>query len=309
MTESSFARNDSPGDVTIRRGALLCPDRAGAQAKERASGCGERSCGSFLAMAADSRRFQTAAAHYLLGRPAYPGAFIEKVATLCGLNRSHRILDLGCGPAPLALAFAPFVGSVLAVDPEPEMLRIAREAVRTAGVAVEVREGSSETIGPDWGRFRAVTMGRSFHWMDRSKTLQRLDSLLQPEGAVVLFNDEVVESPENGPLLAWRTVVELYSADDKVRTERRSPEWQEHESVLRTSPFAGIDHVEYIHRGLTTVDILVHRALSMSATTRARLGDRADQLVSEIRSTLAPLATEGTVTEEIEWTAIIARRP
>jgi hypothetical protein len=57
------------------------------------------------------------------------------------------------------------------------------------------------------------------------------------------------------------------------------------------------------------VDILVHRALSMSATTRARLGDRADQLVSEIRSTLAPLATEGIVTEEIEWTAIIARRP
>jgi SAM-dependent methyltransferase len=260
-------------------------------------------------MSSESRRFQTAAAHYLLGRPAYPAAFIEKVAILCGINRSHRILDLGCGPAPLAVAFAPFVGSVLAVDPEPEMLRVAREAVKAAGVAVEVREGSSETIGPEWGRFRAVTMGRSFHWMDRSKTLQRLDSVLEPEGAVVLFNDEVVEAPETQSLLAWRAIVERYSADDALRAERRSPEWQDHEAVLRTSPFSRIDRVLYIHRGLTTVDILVHRALSMSATTPARLGDRADQLVSEIRSTLAPFATEGAVDEQIEWTAIVARRP
>lgn len=264
---------------------------------------------SAATMSAESRRFQTAAAHYLLGRPAYPPVFIEKVATFCGLNRTHRILDLGCGPAPLAVAFAPFVGPVIAVDPEPEMLRVAREAVTAAGVAVEVREGSSETIGPEWGRFQAVTMGRSFHWMERAKTLDRLDGLVHRDGAVLLFNDEVVETPENRPLLVWRTVVERYSADDKVRAERRSPEWQDHEAVLRTSPFSKIDHVVHIHRGLTTVDILVHRALSMSATTRARLGNRADQLVSEIRAVLAPLTADGTLPEEIEWTAIIARRP
>lgn len=267
------------------------------------------SCGSLPAMSPDSRRFQTAAAHYLRGRPGYPAEFVAKVAVVCGLNRSHRLLDLGCGPAPLAIAFAPLVESVLAVDPEPEMLRVAREAVRAAGVAVEVREGSSETIGPDWGGFRAVTMGRSFHWMDRAKTLRQLDALIEREGAVILFNDEVVETPENRPLQAWRTVVERYSADDKVRAERKSPEWQDHEAILRTSAFSKVDHVVYVHRGLVTVDILVHRALSMSATTRARLGDRADQLVSEIRSTLAPFAAEGTVTEEIEWTAIVARRP
>jgi SAM-dependent methyltransferase len=264
---------------------------------------------SWLGMSPESRRFQTAAAYYLLGRPAYPAAFIKKVAIFCGMNRSHRILDLGSGPAPLAVAFAPFVGSVLAVDPEPEMLRVAREAVNAAGVAVEVREGSSETLGPEWGRFSAVTMGRSFHWMDRAKTLERLDAMLEPDGAVVLFNDEVVGAQENQALLAWRAVVERYSADDKVRAHLRSPEGQDHEVVLRTSPFSRIDHIGYIHRGLTTVDILVHRALSMSATTRARLGDRADHLLSEIRSTLAPFATDGTVTEQIEWTAIVARRP
>ncbi len=78
-------------------------------------------------------------------------------------------MQSGTGPGLVAIAFARHVGSVLAVDPEPEMLRLAREAVRVAGVPVEVREGISETLGPAWGRFQAVTLGRSFHWMDRTR--------------------------------------------------------------------------------------------------------------------------------------------
>ncbi|HEY1417093.1 MAG TPA: class I SAM-dependent methyltransferase, partial [Myxococcaceae bacterium] len=89
----------------------------------------------------DSRRFRTAAAFYAVGRPAYPPAFIAEVAEDAGLTRRDRILDLGTGPGVLALAFAPHVGSVLALDPEPEMLRLAKLAVAEAGAAVEVREG------------------------------------------------------------------------------------------------------------------------------------------------------------------------
>jgi ubiquinone/menaquinone biosynthesis C-methylase UbiE len=48
------------------------------------------------------------------------------VAARCGIDATHRILDLGCGPGQLALAFAPLAGEVLGIDPEPEMLRIAR---------------------------------------------------------------------------------------------------------------------------------------------------------------------------------------
>jgi len=47
------------------------------------------------------------------------------VAQLCSLTRRHRILDLGCGPGQLAIAFAPYAASVVAIDPEPKMLRAA----------------------------------------------------------------------------------------------------------------------------------------------------------------------------------------
>jgi SAM-dependent methyltransferase len=257
----------------------------------------------------DARRFRTAAVHYTAGRPPYPRALIEGVAGFCGFTREHRLLDLGTGPGVVAVAFAPYVGSVLAVDPEPEMLRIAREAVRAAGAAVEVREGSSETLEPAWGHFRAVTLGRSFHWMDRAQTLRRLDGLLEPEGAVILFDDELADTPENAALRAWWAVIERYSADDPARAERRSPDWQDHESVLRTSAFSCVDRLVHLHRYAVTVEGLIHRALSMSSTSASRLGPHAEAMVADIQAALAPFATTGEMVEPMEWTAIVARRP
>ncbi len=259
--------------------------------------------------ALDPRRFRTAAGHYVAGRPPYPPALIEDVAASCGFTRAHRLLDLGTGPGVVAIAFAPYVGSVLAVDPEPEMLQIAREAVRAASVAVEVREGSSETLVPCWGRFRAVTLGRSFHWMDRVQTLRRLDGLVEPEGAVILFNDELADAPQNAAMRAWWTVIDRYSADDPVRAERRSPEWQDHETILRASAFSRIDRLVHLHVCALTVEGLIHRALSMSSTSASRLGPRTEAMVADIQTALLPFAATGEMLEPMEWTAIVARRP
>jgi SAM-dependent methyltransferase len=257
----------------------------------------------------DPRRFRTAAAHYALGRSPYPPEVIADAARAAGLTRSDRILDLGTGPGLLALAFAPYVGSVVAVDPEPAMLQVAEEAVRAAGARVEVRPGSSETLGPDWGRFRAVTMGRSFHWMDRAETLRRLDALVEPDGMLLLFNDTLAEHPENDAIRAFSEIVERYSADDRLRMERRSPHWQNHEAVLRNSPFSDVERRVALHRGETSVELLVHRALSMSATSESRLGPRAETMIAELRATLAPFAARGPLVEWLDWAVLIARRP
>lgn len=73
------------------------------------------------------RRFRSAAKYYLSGRPSYSSLLIRRVVELCALNSTHKMLDLGCGPGQLAMAFAPLVRELRALDPEPEMLEIGRK--------------------------------------------------------------------------------------------------------------------------------------------------------------------------------------
>ena len=84
----------------------------------------------------DPHRFRTAAAHYRAGRTAYPPLLIRRVAERVGVGSAHRVLDLGCGPGPLAIGFSYFAGEVVAIDPEPAMLREAEAAA--AGLAPQI---------------------------------------------------------------------------------------------------------------------------------------------------------------------------
>ena len=84
----------------------------------------------------DPERYRSAAAHYERGRVPYASALIRRVAEVTGLGSRHRVLDLGCGPGPLARSFAPLVREVMAIDPSPEMLA---EARMLAGQAANIR--------------------------------------------------------------------------------------------------------------------------------------------------------------------------
>ncbi len=64
-----------------------------------------------------ARRFQSTAAHYLGGRAPYPEGLITLTAQILPIGTGDRLLDLGCGPAQLATAFAPLAGEVLAAGP------------------------------------------------------------------------------------------------------------------------------------------------------------------------------------------------
>src|SRR5207248_1143225 len=77
-------------------------------------------------------RFATTVALYEELRPPYPPAFFGRVAQQLGLASEHALIDLGTGPGLLALGFAPYVGRIVGVDPEPAMIVAARTAARRA---------------------------------------------------------------------------------------------------------------------------------------------------------------------------------
>jgi SAM-dependent methyltransferase len=256
------------------------------------------------------RRFQDAAPHYLQGRPSYAAALIRRVVELTGLGPQHRVLDLGCGPGQLAAGFAYFAGSVLAMDPEPEMLALGVE--RTEGTLTNVTflQGSSYDLGPQigqqYGPFHLVTIGRAFHWMDRADTLRRLDVLIGADGAVVLFSDSHPEVPDNAWLTEFRAIRQRHTGEE--RAAWRQPDWPSHTALLLDSPFSILERIGVIERRRIPAARIVDRALSMSSASRARIGSHADDLATDIAALADRLATDGVITEVGESTALIAFR-
>jgi SAM-dependent methyltransferase len=257
----------------------------------------------------EKHRFRSAAGHYRKGRPAYAPALFDRVAERVGLNRDHAVLDLGCGPGQLAMGFARFAGAVTAIDPEPEMLRIAAADAAEAGITIRFIEGSSYDIGPDLGRFRLTAIGRAFHWMDRADTLQRLDGMIEPGGALVLFGDRHPEVAENTWRGVYNTVLDGYSAEDSARRQRKGPEFPAHETVLFDSPFSQLERIGIVERRRTPIAHIEDRLLSLSSVSRDKIGARADAMIAELREKLAPFAVDGAVPEVVESQALIAMRP
>jgi SAM-dependent methyltransferase len=254
------------------------------------------------------RRFRSAAQHYLAGRPAYAPRLIRHVARLTGLAQEHRVLDLGCGPGMLAGAFAPLAGEVIAMDPEPEMLRIAEAAYGGRG-RIRFVHGSSMDLSPAWGKFRLVTMGRSFHWMDRVETLRRLDAMIEPDGCVALFNSTTCDVPDNAWLTDYKAVVRGYAESDRTHVRHSGGTWVRHEAFLLESAFNLLDGIGVIERRQVSIQQLVHRAFSRSSTAPERLGDSAPRLAADIEALLLPLAHDGMLTEVIMTNALLAYRP
>ncbi|MHB8813770.1 MAG: methyltransferase domain-containing protein, partial [Steroidobacteraceae bacterium] len=205
-----------------------------------------------------------------------------------------------------AIAFARAGMRVTAADPEP-MLAAAGEAARASGLTVTLWSGGSNDLTPDMGPYRLVTMGRSFHWMDRAATLERLDRIIAPDGATVLFNDEHPGTAEN----RWRDVLEdvvsRYGRNEEpVILERKSRDYRTHESYLLASRFNVLEAISIVIRKPITIDEIVGRALSMSTCSPEKLGPRIGAFEAELRDALAG---SGDLTEIASLVALIARRP
>lgn len=256
------------------------------------------------------RRFRSTVPYYARYRLGYPERLTRAVADICALEAGETVLDLGCGPGLLALPFARLGARVVAVDPEPEMMAAGRTAAAEAGLAIEFREGSSFSLPADLGSVKLVTMGRSFHWMDRAATLEVLDRLVAPGGALALFGESHPRTRENRWGRVAAEVSDRYGADRELhRVIRRSPDSRSHESYLFDSAFCDLVGTSVFVRHSLTVDDIIGRVLSQSISSSEKLGDRLGPFETELRAALAELSPDGHFTEIADIRATIARRP
>jgi ubiquinone/menaquinone biosynthesis C-methylase UbiE len=257
----------------------------------------------------DPRRFQTTVPFYARYRLGYPDLLIRRVIERVGMAPGDAVMDLGCGPGLLAIPFAKAGMAVTGIDPEPEMLAAAKEAASEAGVGIALEQGSSFDLPPGIGPFKLVAMGRSFHWMDRAATLEILDRLIVPGGAVTLMHDAHTKTVENN----WRRV--LHDIGKEFGRERafhvaarEDADFQSHESVLLNSVFSHLERVSVFVRVKRTADDIVGLAFSLSTSAPQKLGERKSEFEKKLRAALSALSPDGNFIEIAEMTALIATR-
>ncbi len=249
-------------------------------------------------------RFATTVPYYRRFRQPYPREFFRGIAGVLRLDGTQTLVDLGCGPAPLALGFAPHVRGVVGVDPEPDMIAAARAAAEEAGVPLMLYECRAEEVPETAGTFAVATIGRALHWMEPAPTCAVLDRLVPAGGAVVVC--AAYSAEEQNP---WLPAYEALR--DSLRTEGpRAKYRQDVEVFFAGSPFAVRDRFEARTQQTISVDVLAGRLLSMSVTSRAVLGARAERVADEVRAALAPfLGPGGTLAEVVEARATLLARP
>ena len=245
-------------------------------------------------------RFASTVAYYERSRPPYGSLFFEEVARRLAFRGTERLLDLGTGPGILALGFAPWVGELVGVDPEPAMLVAARSAADRAGVPLRLIEGPAEDLPDDVGLFGIVTIGRALHWMDPAPTRAVLDRLVAPRGFVAICRSAAVSDGRN----PW---LEPY---DLARGR-----WGEPGSPARHAldRFAFFADTRFRFRETVSVEFeqdialpaLVDRVLSMSTSSPDRIGVDVAALRASIGVALAPFARDGTLREMLEARAEI----
>jgi SAM-dependent methyltransferase len=257
----------------------------------------------------DPTLFEGTAWHYLRYRPPYPGALFDYLATCYQLDGTARALDLGCGPGQLALALSPYFEQVIAMDPDEEMLKEARRATNAAGLLnLQFLLGSSWDLSLAMGEFRLVTMGESFHWMDREGVLRILYEMVSPAGGVVIISQKIHTSSE------YKTVVD--GVLKQFLGERRragcgsySHPPERHETVLARSPFTMRDPWEDNSQWDRTIDQILGFLYSTSYASQRLLGDQVGRFEDELRQQLRTLEPAGSFTFPITVTALLASKP
>lgn len=249
-------------------------------------------------------RFATTVAMYEELRPAYPPAFFREVAQRLSLGKHHALIDLGTGPGLLALGFAPYVGRIVGVDPEPAMLAAAKQAAERAAQAFTLIAGKAEDLPDDIGRFDVVTIGRALHWMDRETTLARLERLVSPEGVVLICASYSAMNGQN-PWLddynharrAWSEASLWSEASSAGRTHRDLA------GFFRGTRFHAADAIGVETSHEISVRDLARRVLTFSSSSPEVIGDRVEAMLRDVEQRLLPLSRDGWITEVVATTA------
>jgi ubiquinone/menaquinone biosynthesis C-methylase UbiE len=162
-------------------------------------------------------RFGAAASRY--AQSDYHGSGPDLAAMLLAaeLSGGERVLDVGCGAGHTALAFAPRVAEVVAIDLTEAMLDQTRALARERGLAnVRCERGDAHALGFGDASFDVVTCRVCAHHFARPERAVREAARVLRRGGRFVLVDSV--APDDAAQDTFLNAVEWLRDPSHVRT-------------------------------------------------------------------------------------------
>lgn len=161
-------------------------------------------------------QFGAAAGHYAVAAVHSTGPDLVTMQAAVALGGGERVLDVGCGAGHTALAFAPHVREVHALDLTPAMLAQVEQLAADRGLAnVVTRQGDAEALPFPDASFDVVTCRLCAHHFARpQRAVDEMARVLTADG-VLLLSDSV--SPEAPAQDTFLNAIELLRDPSHVR--------------------------------------------------------------------------------------------
>ena len=271
----------------------------------------------------DRTQYLGSARHYLVGRPPYSTELGAVSAAELGLDGTGHLLDVGSGPGVLAVQLASLFEHITAIEPDPEMLAVAREHAATRGAeAIDFIQATAEEIA-DLGLppMRTVTFGQSFHRTDRERVAEAVYGLLEPGGAIVLVVHDIDAGPTPPgtgdapiPHEEVEALISRYLGAERRSGQRPTSLFgsERFEATLARTRFGPAKTIHAPGRPDITRDVdgVISGYLSMSYAAPHLFGDRLDAFVADLRGLLEARTTTGRFWDwPGDTAAIVARKP
>jgi SAM-dependent methyltransferase len=199
---------------------------------------------------ATAASYARSAAAYQRGRPGYPPAAVDFLASRLRLGPGRTVVDLAAGTGKLTSPLLATGAEVVAVEPVAEM----RAALPAGARAVD---GTAEAMPLATASADAVAVAQAFHWFDGGAALGEIHRVLRPGGALALvWNRRRMDEPLN------QAIDELIAPYRPHPSSFHTGAWRA--AFERTELFGPFEQRVFLNEQSLDADGLVDRIASVS---------------------------------------------
>jgi trans-aconitate methyltransferase len=223
-------------------------------------------------------------------RAAYPPEVFTILSELL-IDELRTVLDVGCGPGPIARSLLDYAERIDAVDISPQMLARARTLPGGASPKIRWLLGRAEDVELE-PPYALITAGRSLHWLDWNIVLPRFARLLAPHGVLAIVHAGEHNSP-------WRQ--ELREITGRYSARPRSWHNEMVAQLERAHLFQRLGErmTAPVIQQQTIEDYIAGQHSRSGFSLDLMSADQAERFDAEARALLSPFAPAGVLTLKI----------